>query len=53
MKFIYFSLFTISMNFPDHLVTDMCEQVLKDRAPSRNGSMVIVIFLHKGEERHN
>ena len=29
MEFIYFSLFMISVNFPDHLVTDMNELVLK------------------------
>ena len=51
MKFIYFSLFTIRVNFPYQLVTDMCEPVLKDLAPSRNGLMVIIIFLHKVEER--
>ena len=51
MEFIYFSLFTISMNFLDQLVTNVCEPVLKDRAPSGNRSMVIVIFLHKVEER--
>ena len=27
MEFIYFSSFTISVNFPDQLVTDMSEQV--------------------------
>ena len=30
MEFIFFSPFTISVNFPDQLVTDMCEPVLKD-----------------------
>ena len=30
LEFIYFSSFTISMNFPDQLVTNMCEPVLKD-----------------------
>ena len=29
MEFIYFSLFTISVNFPDQLVTDTSEPVLK------------------------
>ena len=29
MDFIYFSLFTLSVNFPDQLVTDMSEPVLK------------------------
>ena len=51
LEFIYFSLFTISVNFLDQLVTDICEPVLKDLAPSGNGSMVFVIFLHKVEER--
>ena len=30
MEFIYFSSFTISVNFPYQLVTDMCEPVLKN-----------------------
>ena len=51
MKFIYFNSFTISVNFPYQFVTDMCEPVLEDLAPSRDGSIVIVIFLHKVEER--
>ena len=51
MDFIYLSSFTLSMNFPDQLVADMSEPVLKSQAPSRNGSMMIVIFLHKMEER--
>ena len=29
MDFIYFSLFTLSVNFPDQLVIDMSELVLK------------------------
>ena len=29
MEFIYFSSFVISVNFPDQLVTDMSEPVLK------------------------
>ena len=29
MKFIYFSLFTLLVNFPDQFVTDMSEPVLK------------------------
>ena len=29
MDFIYLSAFTLSMNFPDKLVTDMSEPVLK------------------------
>ena len=29
MDFIYFSLFTLLVNFPDQLVTDMSEPVLK------------------------
>ena len=53
LEFIYFNLFTLSMNFPDQLVTDMSEPVFKGRAPSGNGSMIIVIFLHKVEERRS
>ena len=33
LEFIYFSSFTITVNFPYHLVTNMCELVLKDKAP--------------------
>ena len=51
MNFIYLSSFTLSVNFPDQLVTDMSEPVLKSRAPSENRLMMIVIFLHKMEER--
>ena len=51
MEFIYFNLFTLSMNFPNQLVTDMSELVLKDLAPYGNGLMMIVIFLHKVEYR--
>ena len=40
------------MNFPDQLVTDMSELVLKIEL-SRNGSLMIFIFLHKVEERFN
>ena len=29
LEFIYFSSFTLSVNFPDQLVTDMSEPVLK------------------------
>ena len=29
LEFIYFSSFTLSMNFPDQLVTDKSEPVLK------------------------
>ena len=29
LEFIYFSLFTISVNFPEQLITDMSELVLK------------------------
>ena len=53
MEFIYFSSFTILVNFPYQLVTDMCEPVLEDLALFENGSMVIVNFLHKMEERHS
>ena len=41
------------MNFPDQVVTDMIEPVLKGLASFGNGSMVIVIFLKKLEERHS
>ena len=50
MDFIYFSSFTLSVNFLNQLVTDMSELVLKSCAPSENGSMMIFIFLHKMEE---
>ena len=50
LEFIYFNSFTISMNFPDQLVADMSEPILKSRALSGNGSMMIVIFLLKVEE---
>ena len=39
MEFIYFSLIAISVNFFDQLVTAICNPVLKDGAPSRNGLM--------------
>ena len=32
MEFIYFNSFMISVNFPDQLVTDMNEVILKSRA---------------------
>ena len=51
MELIYLSSFTISVNFPYQLVTDMCEPVLEYLAPFGIGSMVIVIFMHKVEER--
>ena len=50
LDLIYLSSFTLSVNFPDQLITDMSEPVLKSRAPSENGSMMMVIFLHKMEE---
>ena len=53
LEFIYFNSLTLSVNFLDHLVIDMSESVLKSLAPSRNGSMMIVIFLHKLEERRS
>ena len=53
MEFIYFNSFTVSVNFPNQLVTSMSEPVLKGRAPSGNGSMMSVIFLHKVEECHS
>ena len=34
MEFIYFSSFTILVNFPDQLVTNMSEHFLKSRALS-------------------
>ena len=51
-EFIYFSSFTILVNLPDQLVTDMSEPVLKVDLFG-NGSMKIVIFLHKVEERRS
>ena len=39
MEFIYFSPFAISVNLPDQLVTVICDPALKNKAPSRNGSM--------------
>ena len=51
LDFIFFSSFTLSVNFPNQLVTDMSEPVMKGLAPTRNGSMMIVIFMHKVEER--
>ena len=51
MDFIYFSSFTLSVSFLDQLVTEISEPVLKGCTPSRNGSVIIVIFLHKVEER--
>ena len=53
LEFIYFNSFTISVNFPDRLVTNISESVLEDSAPFKNGSMVIVIFMHKLEEHHS
>ena len=50
LNFIYLSSFTLSADFPYQLVTDMSEPVLKSRVPSGNGSMMMVIFLHKMEE---
>ena len=50
LEFIYFSSFTISVNFFDQLVINICEPALKGGTPSGNGSMMIVIFLHKVEE---
>ena len=51
MDFIYISSFTLSENFHDQFVTDMSELVLKGWAAYENGSMMIVIFLHKVEDR--
>ena len=44
MDFIYFNLLAISMNFPDKLVTVICNPVLKDQVPSGNGLMLIIIL---------
>ena len=44
MKFIYLSLLAVSMNFPDQLVTVICNPVLKDWVPSEIGSMLIIFF---------
>ena len=52
LEFIYFSSFMISVNFPDQLVTDMSELVLKVELTG-NGSLIIVILLHKEEENFN
>ena len=46
LEFIYFSLFIISMNFPDQFVTDMSKPVLRKRA-HWNGSLMIVILLYE------
>ena len=53
MEFIDFSLLAISMNFINQLVTNICDPILKDEAPSGNVSMLLVIFLHKLEESHS
>ena len=53
LDFIYFSSFTLLVNFPDQLVTDMSEPFFKSLAPFGNGSISIVIFLHKVEKRHS
>ena len=52
LEFIYFSSFMISVNFPDQLVTDLSEPVLKSELTG-NVSLMIVIFLHKVEESLN
>ena len=44
LEFIYFSFLGISMNFPNQLVTVICNTVLKDRAPYGNGMMLVIIF---------
>ena len=44
LEFIYFNLIAILVNFPDQLVIVFCNSVLKDRAPSGNGSMLIIVF---------
>ena len=51
LEFIYFSLFTTLLNFPNELVIDMSEPVLKSRCSlSGNGSMMVVNFEHIAEE---
>ena len=52
-EFIHFNLFALSMNFPDHLVTDICFPILKYQALVGNGSMLIVILLCKLEKCHS
>ena len=52
LEFIYFSLFIISVKFPDRLVADMSKPVLKVELTG-NGSLMIVILLHKVEESFN
>ena len=44
MEFIYFILLAISVNFPDQLVTVICNPVLKDYVPSRTRLMLVIIF---------
>ena len=44
MKFIYFSLLSILVNFPDQLVNVVCNPVLKEWASSRNGLVLVIIF---------
>ena len=41
LEFIYFNLIAISMNFPDQLVTVICNPVLKYRALSKK----ILVFV--------
>ena len=48
LEFIYLSLFMISVNFPDQLVTDMSKPILRVKLTG-NGSLMIVILLHKEE----
>ena len=52
LEFIYFSSFMISVNFPDQLVTDMSKPFLKSELIG-NGSLMIIILLHKEEESFN
>ena len=44
LEFIDFILLSISLNFPDQLVTAICNPVLKECAPSRNGLVLVIIF---------
>ena len=43
-EFIYFSSLVILVNLPDQSVTVICNLVIKDLAPSRNGLMLISVF---------
>ena len=53
LEFIYFSLLAISMNFSDKIVIVICNPVLKVRAPSGNGLVLVIIFLRNLKECHS